>query len=676
MSSLPSNQSAGTPASSSNTGRRDWLPADDELHRNFNPSGTHLLAVPAPTASAYTGELPTSNRAALYDWAPPGMPSNVPPYEARHEPLPRSRIRDLARTILDRPDVEAADGAQASERNHDLAEIDHQLAMLRDAIRTQEHDLDHFDDLSSTLEHEDAAPPEPNRSRTMLQEDSDRRESTSHSTWTSQGTPQNATQRLLRYFMDRERRSVSGEERSGDTGGYLRPHALRARTSQAARLPRQDQADDGTRQRRVNGFRREYLAGRGPSQEGRIIGQQHRAITPAVNPESLTFPPGMITDTELATGQFLPETDTPTLYVENSLHYMNALRECMTEDDSYEAAVKYRIADTKVYDTLPTDTMTDLSALRELEASSWLQNGIIFDGHQYASTAALSSHQRTRFGNETWTQTSSVHAESMSRDHPPGSTYVSLYGEPSSASGRALTEASRHRQRLSVTGARLNSAHNHWPVRVIIHKIFHDTKILHGTMEAYNVPHYLPVANRLGASTRARAGSKQAPITTFVEGHIIDQRTHSFLTPSAVDCVRPSNLMTNRCDAIVFPHATSTIDAANWRKLPPFNQISSEEEMARMLLSKEVLENWNEEYIFMRWKEKCFIHSGHDECPAGDRGSDRDQGHGLTISGFYYVSMSRQNGTVEGLYFDPDSTPYQYLRLTGNGGVIPAIESC
>jgi hypothetical protein len=38
-------------------------------------------------------------------------------------------------------------------------------------------------------------------------------------------------------------------------------------------------------------------------------------------------------------------------------------------------------------------------------------------------------------------------------------------------------------------------------------------------------------------------------------------------------------------------------------------------------------------------------------------------GCGLTISGFYYVSMRREDGVIEGLYCDPQSSPYQYLRL-------------
>jgi hypothetical protein len=48
--------------------------------------------------------------------------------------------------------------------------------------------------------------------------------------------------------------------------------------------------------------------------------------------------------------------------------------------------------------------------------------------------------------------------------------------------------------------------------------------------------------------------------------------------------------------------------------------------------------------------EKCFI-------------TPSDQRLGLTISGFYYISLRRSDGMIEGLYYDPASTPYQPLVL-------------
>lgn len=51
----------------------------------------------------------------------------------------------------------------------------------------------------------------------------------------------------------------------------------------------------------------------------------------------------------------------------------------------------------------------------------------------------------------------------------------------------------------------------------------------------------------------------------------------------------------------------------------------------------------------MRWKEKKFVNVG-DDC-------------GLTIAGFYYICLSRQDGSIEGFYHDPHSSPYQRLEL-------------
>lgn len=54
-------------------------------------------------------------------------------------------------------------------------------------------------------------------------------------------------------------------------------------------------------------------------------------------------------------------------------------------------------------------------------------------------------------------------------------------------------------------------------------------------------------------------------------------------------------------------------------------------------------------YIFMRWKEKFFVNVSAD-C-------------GLTIAGFYYICYSRADGSIQGFYYDPNSTPFQQLDL-------------
>ncbi len=66
-------------------------------------------------------------------------------------------------------------------------------------------------------------------------------------------------------------------------------------------------------------------------------------------------------------------------------------------------------------------------------------------------------------------------------------------------------------------------------------------------------------------------------------------------------------------------------------------------------------------WVLMNIIEKCFI-------------TPSDQRLGLTISGFYYISLRRSDGFVEGLYYDPASTPYQHLVLHPVSRTFPTFE--
>ncbi|KAL9264867.1 Glucose-induced degradation protein 4-like protein [Drosera capensis] len=52
---------------------------------------------------------------------------------------------------------------------------------------------------------------------------------------------------------------------------------------------------------------------------------------------------------------------------------------------------------------------------------------------------------------------------------------------------------------------------------------------------------------------------------------------------------------------------------------------------------------------WQRWKEQYFVNVGAD-C-------------GLTIAGFYYVCFSCSDGSINGFYYDPNSSPFQKLEL-------------
>ncbi|KAF2125776.1 hypothetical protein P153DRAFT_378606 [Dothidotthia symphoricarpi CBS 119687] len=224
-----------------------------------------------------------------------------------------------------------------------------------------------------------------------------------------------------------------------------------------------------------------------------------------------------------------------------------------------------------------------------------------------------------------------------------------------------------------------------WPVKVTLHTVDWHTMQLSATMEAYNVPSH--------TATRASSSS----ITTFLEGEILDFRKYTLLTESF--------------------QSSAANDAMYWRKLPPLRDLR-DEEVGRCLGSERWWSSVGREWIFMRWKERCFVRplnssftpppthhvptrtsttttprdAIHSSWPPqqqshthtfrphhADRGGDEshasfdDSGCGLTISGFYYVCLRRSDGRVEGLYYDPMSSPYQCLELESvRGGVVGA----
>lgn len=185
-----------------------------------------------------------------------------------------------------------------------------------------------------------------------------------------------------------------------------------------------------------------------------------------------------------------------------------------------------------------------------------------------------------------------------------------------------------------------------WPVTVKIFSIDYDNMTLSASMEAYDVPSHPSTQ----AACNPAAHSLKA-ITTYLEGEIVDLHTHSLLTENFT--------------------ATLERDAIYWRKLPPFSSVAASDLPAK-LLNRDFLKMCNEKYVLMRWKEKCFVHNTNAINASGPstieiHGNDyvvESDGCGLTISGFYYVSMRREDGCIEGLYCDPHSSPYQYLKLS------------
>lgn len=180
-----------------------------------------------------------------------------------------------------------------------------------------------------------------------------------------------------------------------------------------------------------------------------------------------------------------------------------------------------------------------------------------------------------------------------------------------------LAAGQRYRGAQSVS-ARFARPSESWRVLVSIDGVDAVRATLCGVMEACDAP--------------------RAPksVLTYWDGEVVDGVRHFFLTRRAA------------------PNWDE--DLAYWSRLPGFAEVAR-----RLLLAgpaaaaadaAHALPRFlarESRYVFMRWKERCFLNTG-PEC-------------GLTIAGFYYVAADRQTGSIVAVYCDPDAAPFQRLRL-------------
>ncbi|KAK6427968.1 hypothetical protein LTR95_015893 [Oleoguttula sp. CCFEE 5521] len=573
---------------------------------------------PPSAPSAYGNRTPSPHRQGLYDWAP--MPSSDTVEASTEDSEMRRAEEELYRELT---------GDEMTEGQQDAAERRlWQRRLMEERARER-------------------------RRRVVARESGNGESGLGH----GEGS---RTERMLRYVMQRERSGVSEEEERARGAGWWRPTPGGYEESGLST----HEGSGQVRQENFAAFRRGYLAENLPPRLPRIS-------TPVV-PSSTA-------------GKGKSEH----ALLENALVYLSRLRNCQNYSEALEAAVDNNLATKEWWADKHDDFVVDVNSIEPLEPSHWLQPGAIFDGHQHASSTS-----------------------SMEIAHrPPSATHVaveqinpnyrhSLSSDPSNRSPQPPPfDASRPWLSHTIPSAPnvrpistkfLDPAHDHWPVRVTLHAVDWESMTLQGTMEAYDVPQHpasLLAARNASMHARPRAGKKHAPITTFLEGHILDHRRHSFLTPQPDEyrSLRGGPTVTNTSNAtpytlppknpLIFPSATPKLDAQNWLALPPFStppsplntSSSPSETMARTLLSPNKINDLSRDYIHMRWKERYFIHPRDGPSCSDEALGDRDRGHGLTISGFYYVSLRRSDGKVEGLYFDPRSRPYQVIRLQGKG---------
>ncbi|KAI7299436.1 hypothetical protein KC315_g17620, partial [Hortaea werneckii] len=387
------------------------------------------------------------------------------------------------------------------------------------------------------------------------------------------GVSPSATDRMLRYVLERERRGVSEEEDRARGTGWFRPspptpapghdglaqyqqripNAMRHSHEASWMLPPpstgpDDFISDRDRVERVEAFRRGYLADNVPGGAGAGPPQLPRISTPPVVPS-------MSTNAAWASGS---TSSGSTAFLENAIKYLSDLRSCHSYEDALSAAIDHGLATKEFFADKHDDFIMDLHGNEEgseehsLPWSSWLQPGTVFDGHQYAmngTNGASIAHNIEQIN--PYSHSSSSRS---AFDHPPGSTRVAVPPAPFDATRPWLSHVPPSHPSLFDKRSTTSTPDDQWPVRVVINSVDPEKMTLQGTMEAYDVPqhpqpHHIltggsnnnssPSSNQSTTNRetttspprRPRAGKKHAPITTFLEGQILSLNPHTFLTP-------------------------------------------------------------------------------------------------------------------------------------------------
>ncbi|RMY60957.1 hypothetical protein D0863_11431 [Hortaea werneckii] len=420
------------------------------------------------------------------------------------------------------------------------------------------------------------------------------------------GASPSATDRMLRYVLERERRGVSEEEDRARGTGWLRPspptpvpghdglaqyqqripNAMRQSHDASWMLPPPSTGPDGftgdrDRAERVEAFRRGYLAdnvpggGAGPPRLPRIL-------TPPIAPS-------MSTNAAWASGS---TSSGSTAFLENAMKYLSDLRSCHSYEDALSAAIDHGLATKEFFADKHDDFIMDLHGNEEdseehsFPWSSWLQPGTVFDGHQYAMNGTSSSSIAHNVE-----QINPHYHPSSSRsafDHPPGSTRVAIPPAPFDATRPWLSHIPPSHPSHFDGRSTTSTSDDQWPVRVVINSVNPEKMTLQGTMEAYDVPqhpqpHHILTGgpNNTNSSTstqptsnsepttppprRPRAGKKHAPITTFLEGQILSLNPHSFLTPA------PPPPSSHSSSSSTYPHPPPTSSSSSLSSSSPLN---------------------------------------------------------------------------------------------------------
>ncbi|EAU36353.1 conserved hypothetical protein [Aspergillus terreus NIH2624] len=350
----------------------------------------------------------------------------------------------------------------------------------------------------------------------------------------------------------------------------------------------------------------DYLLDRERSGQGSEESRERSAASRAYRfiPSSRGEPHRLLTHNDLrariSAHRQLHTENPPSPRLKETIKYLDRLRESKSLEESLTSAAAGGFVQLDFLPWDEDDFILDTASIAPPPVCSWLRPGMVFAGSQRAASSINSIF--------------SQRLPTSPLSHDP-----MIVNGSEQNNGRISVYTSSGRRYLANNIYNLGAGKDeNWPVKVTIHNVNEHDMTLSGTMEAYNIPD-------------KTSPSHDAHIITFLEGEIIDFNRHTLETKNF--------------------KADAEIDSTYWRELQPFKNLT-DEEMTRNLVSRKwITEELSQGWILMRWKERCFI-------------TPTDSRQGLTISGFYYISLHRESGHVEGLYYDPGSSPYQQLSLT------------
>jgi hypothetical protein len=379
--------------------------------------------------------------------------------------------------------------------------------------------------------------------------------------------------------------------------------------------------------------------------------------------------------------------------LEQTVKYLSRIRHSNTIDESISCALDAGFLSKDYVSMQYADFVADTYSIPPPAETSWLAPGAVLSGCQHATSMAATVTATTSQNNPSLHQFRIIDGSTSLAGParhpglpPPIRPWIWNPNEVSPNPTPQPPETQPTQQ-------------DKWPVKVTIHDVDWEKMSLSATMEAYNVPSHPHSHSFLGIPPDGPSPqtTRTSSITTYLEGEILDFTTHTLLTESF--------------------KSTPANDATYWRKLPPFQKMTDEEVVRALTSRKWLKEVLGREWILMRWKERCFVKSlnrstadpvlpplstttttaaeipewsasaqvqpspyrivrnaqtGRAEVeitPLGPVVNDAehatfdDSGCGLTISGFYFVVLERRTGRLEGLYYDPQSSPYQCLKL-------------